>query len=149
MISYNADSGNLYGSLGFYPVSRYANTHTLNISIRSCVKLPTFCCKAKQHPAGAKREIWDWDGSFYLGSIDEVNETFNVVGNVNEVGSAVVHTVYAWSYYPAALILVRVVYAWSYYPTIYTLALLLLFWLGLSTRVHIIQLYIYIYIYTS
>ena len=45
----------------------------------------TFMYKAKQHPAGTKREIWDWDGSFYLGSIEEANETFNVVGNVNEV----------------------------------------------------------------
>lgn len=47
-------------------------------------KLQRMLSKAKKHPAGAKREIWDWDGSFYLGSIDEVNQTFNVVGNVNE-----------------------------------------------------------------
>ena len=96
MISYNADSGSLYGSLGFYPVSHHANSEVahMNISNLFCLKLITFSWKAKQHPAGAKREIWDWDGSFYLGSIDEVNETFNVVGNVNEVGAAAVH----WNY---------------------------------------------------
>lgn len=68
MISYNADSGNLYGSLGFYP--------------------------AKDHPAGTKREIWDWDGSFYLGTIPEVNHTYNVVGNVNEHGLIIGETTF-------------------------------------------------------
>ena len=48
--AYNADSGNLYGSLGHYP--------------------------AADHAAGTKRDIWDWDGSFYLGSIPEVNHTY-------------------------------------------------------------------------
>merc|ERR1719281_2348983 len=58
MISYNADSGSLYGSLGYYP--------------------------AADHPSGSMREIWDWDDSFYLGSIPESSHTYNVVGNANE-----------------------------------------------------------------
>ena len=45
-IAYNADSGSLYGSLGHYP--------------------------AQDHPPGSVRDIWDWDGSFFLGSIPEV-----------------------------------------------------------------------------
>ena len=63
-LAYNADSGGLYGSLGLYP--------------------------AQDHPEGAMREIWDWDGSFYLGSLPEVNHTYNVVGNANEHGELVV-----------------------------------------------------------
>ncbi len=67
-IAYNADAGDLYGSLGFYP--------------------------AKKNPQGAKRDIWDWDGSFYLGSIPEANETYNVVGNVNEYGLIIGETTF-------------------------------------------------------
>lgn len=67
-IAYNADSGNLYGSLGHYP--------------------------AKQHKKGAMREVWDWDGSFYLGEIPEVAETYNVVGNVNEHGLIIGETTF-------------------------------------------------------
>jgi len=68
MISYNADSGSLYGSLGYYP--------------------------AKDHPAGAMREIWDWDGSYYTGSIPEVSHTYNVVGNANEHGLIIGETTF-------------------------------------------------------
>lgn len=67
-LAYNADSGNLYGSLGFYP--------------------------AQDHPAGAKREIWDWDSSMYLGTIPEVNHTYNVVGNMNEFGLVIGETTF-------------------------------------------------------
>ena len=67
-IAYNADSGPLYGSLGHYP--------------------------AADHEAGATRDIWDWDGSFYLGAIPEVNHTFNVVGNVNEHGLIIGETTF-------------------------------------------------------
>jgi hypothetical protein len=42
-IAYNADSGNLYGSLGHYPAQK-------NVS------------------ANATRRIWDWDGAFFLGA---------------------------------------------------------------------------------
>eukprot|EP00746_Dinoflagellata_sp_MGD_P089058 gnl/MRDRNA2_/MRDRNA2_35178_c0_seq1.p1 gnl/MRDRNA2_/MRDRNA2_35178_c0~~gnl/MRDRNA2_/MRDRNA2_35178_c0_seq1.p1 ORF type:complete len:614 (-),score=114.84 gnl/MRDRNA2_/MRDRNA2_35178_c0_seq1:163-2004(-) len=68
MISYNADSGSLYGSLGHYP--------------------------AADHPLGTTREIWDWDGSFYLGSIPEVSHTYNVVGNANEHGLIIGETTF-------------------------------------------------------
>lgn len=68
MISYNADSGSLYGSLGHYP--------------------------AADHPAGTMREIWDWDGSFYIGSIPEASHTYNVVGNANEHGLIIGETTF-------------------------------------------------------
>ena len=57
-ISYAADSGSLYGTLGFYP--------------------------AGDHPSTARRECYDWDSGNYLGSIPEAAHTYNVVGNVNE-----------------------------------------------------------------
>eukprot|EP00912_Choanoflagellata_sp_UC4_P002031 UC4_evm1s1299 len=58
-VAYNADSGSLFGSLGHLPARR-------NI------------------PQGTTRSIWDWDSSEYLGEIIEANETYNVVGNMNE-----------------------------------------------------------------
>eukprot|EP00041_Stephanoeca_diplocostata_P019616 m.426169 g.426169 ORF g.426169 m.426169 type:complete len:301 (-) comp21352_c0_seq5:2985-3887(-) len=68
MIAYNADSGNLYGSLGIYP--------------------------AADHAPGTMRDIWDWDASTYLGSIPEVNHTYNVVGNSNEHGVTIGETTF-------------------------------------------------------
>ena len=67
-IAYNADSGSLYGSLGHYP--------------------------SADHAPGTMREIWDWDGSFYLGTIPEVNHTYNVVGNINEHGVIIGETTF-------------------------------------------------------
>lgn len=67
-LSYNADSGQLYGTLGHYP--------------------------AADHAPGAMRDIWDWDGSFYLGAIPEVNHTYNVVGNANEHGLIIGETTF-------------------------------------------------------
>lgn len=32
------------------------------------------------------RTIYDWDSGVLLGQIPEANETFNVVGNMNEFG---------------------------------------------------------------
>ena len=58
MISYAADSHQLYGELYYTP--------------------------AADHPAGAKRQIFDWDSQKPLGEIDEVAHTYRVVGNVNE-----------------------------------------------------------------
>jgi dipeptidase len=68
-IAYNADSGNLYGTLGHYPAT-------------------------KNNTADSKRRIWDWDGAFYLGEIPEVSETYNVVGNVNEHGLIIGETTF-------------------------------------------------------
>jgi len=44
------------------------------------------------------RDIWDWDGSFFLGSIPEVNHTYNVVGNMNEHGLVIGETTFGGRY---------------------------------------------------
>ena len=58
MVTYAADSHELYGELYFTP--------------------------AAKHPKGAKRTIREWDTQELLGEIDQVPETFRVVGNINE-----------------------------------------------------------------
>jgi dipeptidase len=58
MITYAADSHELYGELYRFPAAR--------------------------HASGAKREIIEWDTGRRLGEIDEAPETFSVVGNMNE-----------------------------------------------------------------
>lgn len=58
MITYAADSHELYGELYRFPAAR--------------------------HAPGAKREIIEWDSGKRLGEIDEVAETYSVVGNMNE-----------------------------------------------------------------
>lgn len=58
MISYAADSHQLYGELYFQPAS--------------------------DHPEGAVRQIVDWDSQKPLGFIPEVSHTYRRVGNVNE-----------------------------------------------------------------
>ncbi len=58
MISYAADSYALYGFLHFVP--------------------------AADHPAGAVREVKDWDTGKPLCTIPQVAHTYNVVGNMNE-----------------------------------------------------------------
>ena len=58
MISYSADSYWLYGALYHYPAAKY--------------------------PKGAKLQVNEWDTGKYLGEIDQVEETYNVVGNMNE-----------------------------------------------------------------
>ena len=60
ILAYNADSGELYGSVGHYP--------------------------ARTHGPNATREVWDWDDAVFLGTIPEASKTYNVVGNANEVG---------------------------------------------------------------
>ena len=67
-IAYNADSGNLFGSLGFYA--------------------------AADHNNGTMRDVWDWDASTYLGQIPEAAHTFNVVGNANEHGLIIGETTF-------------------------------------------------------
>ncbi len=46
------------------------------------------------HPAGALREIYDWDSGKYLGSIPEAPETYNVIGNINEYQVTVAETTF-------------------------------------------------------
>lgn len=58
MMSYSADSHNLFGFLHHAPAAR--------------------------HPKGAMRKITDWDTGKPLGEIPQVAETYNVVGNMNE-----------------------------------------------------------------
>ena len=59
-IAYNADAGNLFGSLGHYP--------------------------AANHSPGTMRDIYDWDSGVYLGQIPEAAQTYNVVGNMVGAG---------------------------------------------------------------
>lgn len=58
MITYTADSHVLYGELYFHPAA-------------NC-------------PAGALRDIYEWDTGEFLGKIKQVSHTFSVVGNMNE-----------------------------------------------------------------
>jgi len=57
-ISYSADSYWLYGALYHYPAAKY--------------------------PKGTKLQVNEWDTGKYLGEIDQVEQTYNVVGNMNE-----------------------------------------------------------------
>lgn len=58
MITYAADSHNLYGQLSHTP--------------------------AADHPSGAMRKVVEWDTGKPLGEIPQVAHTYNVVGNMNE-----------------------------------------------------------------
>ncbi|MDR2087249.1 MAG: C69 family dipeptidase [Dysgonamonadaceae bacterium] len=58
MVTYSADSYALYGELYHWP--------------------------AAKHKPGTVRKIYEWDTGKYLGQIPEANETYNVIGNMNE-----------------------------------------------------------------
>jgi len=58
MITYAADSHELYGELYYYP--------------------------AADHPSGAMLDVYEWDTGKYLGQIEQVPHTYQVVGNMNE-----------------------------------------------------------------
>lgn len=58
MITYTADSYNMYGELYYFPAAKY--------------------------PKGAMLDIYEWDSGKYLGKIKQATETYNVVGNMNE-----------------------------------------------------------------
>jgi len=68
MITYAADSHVLYGELYHWPAADY--------------------------PEGAKLKIYEWDTGKYLGEIDQVRHTYNVVGNINEHQVALGETTY-------------------------------------------------------
>ena len=68
MITYAADSHTLYGELYFQP--------------------------AQDYPAGAMRDIYEWDTGKYLGKIPQPAHTFSVVGNMNEFQVAIGETTY-------------------------------------------------------
>ncbi|MCM1504779.1 MAG: C69 family dipeptidase [Muribaculum sp.] len=63
LITYAADSHNLYGELYSTP--------------------------AKDHPEGAMRKVYDWDTSKYLGEIPQPRHTYATIGNMNEHGLAI------------------------------------------------------------
>lgn len=68
MITYAADSHTLYGELYFQP--------------------------AKDYPAGAMRDIYEWDTGKFLGKIPQVPHTYSVVGNMNEYQLAIGETTF-------------------------------------------------------
>ncbi len=68
MITYAADSHTLYGELYFQP--------------------------AQDYPAGAMRDIYEWDTGKYLGQIPQLAHTFSVIGNMNEFQVAIGETTY-------------------------------------------------------
>lgn len=67
-ISYAADSHVLYGELYHWP--------------------------AKDYLKGAKLDVYEWDTGKYLGKIDQVRHTYNVVGNMNEFQVSIGETTY-------------------------------------------------------
>ncbi len=68
MISYSADSHVLYGELYHWP--------------------------AKTWPAGAMLDVREWDTGKHLGEIPQAEQTFNVVGNINEHQVAIGETTF-------------------------------------------------------
>jgi dipeptidase len=68
IITYAADAHELYGELYFWP--------------------------AAVHPAGSKRDVFEWDTGKLLGQIDEVPQTYSVVGNMNEHQLAIAETTF-------------------------------------------------------
>jgi dipeptidase len=68
MISYAADSHVLYGELYYTPPGR--------------------------HIKGSLLDVVEWDTGKYLGKIEQVEETFSVVGNINEHQVAIGETTY-------------------------------------------------------
>lgn len=49
---------------------------------------------AAKHQKGEMREIIDWDSHKYLGKIPEAEETYNVIGNINEYQVTIGETTY-------------------------------------------------------
>ncbi len=58
MISYSADSHVLYGELYRWPAKRY--------------------------PQGSMLDVYEWDSGRYMGKIKQVEQTYSVIGNMNE-----------------------------------------------------------------
>lgn len=49
---------------------------------------------AGKHPKGTMRDIYDWDSKVYHGQIPEAEETYNVIGNINEWQLTIGETTY-------------------------------------------------------
>ena len=69
MIAYAADAAELYGKLYHWP-------------------------KSKHDPNNDVVKIYDWDSGKYLGSIPQVAETYNVIGNTNEYQLTIAETTF-------------------------------------------------------
>jgi len=68
MITYAADSHQLYGELYYWP--------------------------AKDYPQGTMLDVIEWDTQKYMGKILQVAHTYSVVGNMNEHQLAIGETTY-------------------------------------------------------
>jgi len=68
MITYAADSHTLYGELYYQPAADY--------------------------PAGALRDIYEWDTGKFMGRIPQIPHTYSVIGNMNEYQVAIGETTY-------------------------------------------------------
>ena len=68
IVSYSADSYGMFGFLCHYPAATY--------------------------PAGAMRDIYEWDTGKFLGQIKEARQTYNVVGNINEFQVTIAETTF-------------------------------------------------------
>jgi len=68
MITYAADSYNLFGSLYHYP--------------------------ARTYPEGTMLDIYEWDTGKYLGKIKQATQTYSVIGNMNEYQVSIAETTF-------------------------------------------------------
>jgi dipeptidase len=68
MISYSADSHQLYGELYFWP--------------------------ARDYPQGSFLDVYEWDTHKYMGKIKQVPHSYSVIGNMNEHQLAIGETTY-------------------------------------------------------
>ena len=88
MIAYNADSGALQGMLYHYPPTNYTNN---NININNSNNNNN---DPHDKNTTMMRKVWNWDTGVYLGEIQEVEITYNVVGNTNEYGLVIAETTF-------------------------------------------------------
>lgn len=68
MITYSADSHVLYGEMYHWPAGTW--------------------------PEGTMMDVYDWDSGKYLGKIPQASQTYNVIGNMNELQLAISETTY-------------------------------------------------------
>ena len=68
MVTYAADSHVLYGELYHWPAAKW--------------------------PAGSMLDIYEWDTGKFMGKIPQAEQTYNVVGNMNEHQLSIAETTY-------------------------------------------------------
>jgi dipeptidase len=68
MITYSADSHQLYGELYYWP--------------------------ARDYPIGSMLDVYEWDTRKFMGNIRQVAHTYSVIGNMNEHQLAIGETTY-------------------------------------------------------